>query len=202
MNLEQYEYDFSEQEQPVGPGDNFWLDGKSLAIAFCRAIPERMADLLEVAMSVYASDRRSLQDYRGANTGHRRIRIRLGVRDPRFWSRREMHDRLTDYLCWLSHDPPKDYQYDVLSNGNSPNLKTVFGLEVMRSQVQKLRLHLSADDPWRELVSSYPELARAAAQIAGQDDLNIGQVSSDFVRLYRTYVYEWDSFPVTSSRAA
>ena len=95
MNLEQYEYDFSEQEQPVGPGDNFWLDGKSLAIAFCRAIPERMADLLEVAMSVYASDRRSLQDYRGANTGHRRIRIRLGVRDPRFWSRREMHDRLT-----------------------------------------------------------------------------------------------------------
>ena len=285
MSLQQYEYDFTSLAQPVGLGDNFWLDGRPLAIAFCHAIPERMADLLEVAMTVYASDRRSLRDYRGANTGHRRIRIRLGVRDPRFWSRREMHDRLTDYLCWLSddewsfdfvrrdapataaesdrflfhtkaemcrtlaeaglaegvretvscdsypmrvpekahcgrctsctlrrqalhcsglvsHDPPKDYQYNVLSNGTSLDLDTVFGLEVMRSQVQKLRRHLSADAPWRELVSSYPELARAAAQIAGQDDLNIGQVSSDFVRLYRTYVYEWDSFPVTSSRAA
>ena len=104
MSLQQYEYDFTSLAQPVGLGDNFWLDGRPLAIAFCHAIPERMADLLEVAMTVYASDRRSLRDYRGANTGHRRIRIRLGVRDPRFWSRREMHDRLTDYLCWLSDD--------------------------------------------------------------------------------------------------
>ena len=101
-----------------------------------------------------------------------------------------------------SHDPPQDYQYDVLSNGNSPSPNTVFGLEVMRSQVQKLHLLLSADDSWRELSSSYPELARAAAQIADQSDLNFDQVASKYVSLYRTYVDEWDSFPVTSSRAA
>ena len=457
MNLKQYEYDFTDQAQPVGLGDNFWLDGEPLALAFCHAISGRMADLLEVAMSVYAADRRSLRDYKGANTGHRRIRIRLGVRDPGFWSRSEMNDQLSDYLSWLSddewsicfvkrdapataaesdqflfslppeqparvslfsggldslaglayhanedpisscilvsgytnerladkqrrqaslvrrtwrnspvrghntaishvaipfgidggnkareeksqrtralaflafgvatalqaqtntlwvyengigamnlplnaaqlgvdnyrgvhprslkmaedlfqlalqqsihiqnrflfhtkvemcralvdaglsevaretiscdsfpmrvpnkthcgqctscilrrqalhcsglmsHDPPEDYQYDALSNTNSSSLNTVFGLEVMRSQVQKLRLRLSAEDSWRELSSSYPELARAAAQFAAQNKLNIDQVASKFVRLYQTYVNEWDSFPVTPSRAA
>ena len=457
MSLKQYKYDFTDQTQPVGLGDNFWIDGKPLALAFCHAIPERMADLLEVAMSVYAADRRSLRNYEGANTGHRRIHICLGVRDPGFWSRREMNDRLSDYLCWLSddewsidfvkrdapataaesdqflfplppeqparvslfsggldslaglayhaneapvasytlvsgytnerladkqrrqasmvrmalrnsparghctgishvavpfgidgrsklreeksqrtramaflafgvatalqaqtdtlwvyengigamnlplnaaqlgvdnyrgvhprslkmaeglfqlaleqsirirnrflfrtkvemcralvdtglsevahetvscdsfpmrvpkkthcgrctscilrrqalhcsglmsHDPPEDYQYDALSNSKSPSLSTVFGIEVMRSQVQKLRLSLSAEDSWRELSSSYPELVRAAAHVAAQSNLNIDQVASKFVRLYRTYVNEWDSFPVTPSRAA
>ena len=457
MRLQQYRYDFTNLARPVGLGDNFRLDGRTLALAFCQAIPGRMADLIEVAMSVYAADRRSLRNYRGANTGHRRIRIRLGVRDPGFWSGCEIYDRLIDYLCWLSedewsfdfvkrdapataaesdqflfslpteqparvslfsggldslaglarhaiedpiasyvlvsgwtnnrladkqrlqarllrtawrnnpvpgqspeirhvavpfgidgvngsreeksqrtrafaylafgvatalqaqsnslwvyengigalnlplnaaqlgvdnyrgvhprslrmaedlfqlalersvhiqnrflfhtkaemcgaladaglaevaretvscdsypmrvsgknhcgrctscilrrqalhcsglisHDPPMDYQYDLLSNGNSPNLKTVFGLEVMRSQVQEFRLHLSADNSWLELSSSYPELTRAAAQIARQSDLEFGQVASKFVRLYQAYVNEWDSFPVTSSRAA
>lgn len=456
MSLQLNEYDFTNQAQPVGLGDNFWLDGRPLAIAFCHTIPGRVADLLEVAMSVYAADRRSLRDYGGANTGHRRIRIRLGVRDPALWSRREIYDRLVDYLCWLSedewsfdfvrrdapataaeseqflfplppeqparvslfsggldslaglayhaiedpiasyvlvsgwtndrladkqrlqasllrtawrnnpvqvqtpeirhvavpfgiegingsreeksqrtrafaylafgvatalqaqsnslwvyengigamnlplnaaqlgvdnyrgvhprslqmaedlfqlalersvhiqnrflfhtkaemcgaladaglaevaretvscdsypvrvseknhcgrctscilrrqalhcsglisHDPPMDYQYDLLSNRNSPNLKTAFGLEVMRSQVQKFRLHLSADDSWMELSASYPELARAAAQVAAQSDLILDQVASKFVRLYQTYVNEWDSFPIASTRA-
>ena len=42
-----------------------------------------MADLLEVAMSVYAADRLSRRSYRGMNTGHRQINIRVGVKRPR-----------------------------------------------------------------------------------------------------------------------
>ena len=111
MNLKQYEYDFTDHAQPVGLGDNFWIKGEPMALAFCHAIPERMADLLEVAMSVYAADRRSLRDYGGPNTGHRRIHIRLGVRDPGLWSRPDMDDQLSDYLCWLSDD---DWSFDFV----------------------------------------------------------------------------------------
>ena len=458
MNQALHEYDFTDLAQPVGLGNNFWLDDKRLSRAFCHAIPGRMADLLEVAMSVYTADRRSLRHYVGASTGHRRIRIHVAVRDREFWGQHEIYRRLEDYLCWISedewtisfvqrnaplsiaeseqflfslppekparvslfsggldslaglahhakddpvvsyvlvsgythdrlafqqrqqaslirsvwrnslaprrtpeishiavpfgidsrgrstreeksqrtrafvflalgaatalqaqtetlwvyengvgamnlplnaaqlgvdnyrgvhprslilaeglfqlvleqpiriqnrslfhtkvemcstladtglaevvsetvscdsypmrvpekthcgrctscilrrqalhcsglvsHDQLQDYQYDVLSNGDTLDLDTVFGLEVMRSQVQKLRRLLSADDSWRELVSSYPEVARAAAQIAVQSGLDINRVASEFVRLYRTYVDEWDSFPVTSTRAA
>ena len=457
MSSQQYEYNFTDHTQTVGQGNNFWLDSRPLAKAFCHTIPGRVADLLEVAMSVYAADRMSLRDYGGVNTGHRRIRIRLGIRDPVFWSRREIYERLEYYLCWLSedewsfdfvrrdvpstaaesdwflfpltpeqparvslfsggldslaglayhahedpvasyvlvsgwtndrladkqrlqasflrtawrnsparvqnpeirhvavpfgiegvngsreeksqrtrafaylafgmatalqaqsntlwvyengigainlplnaaqlgvdnyrgvhprslkmaedlfqlvleqsvhiqnrflfhtkaemcgnlanaglaeiaretvscdsypvrvsaknhcgrctscilrrqalhcsgltsHDPPVDYQYDLLSSGNSPDLKTAFGLEVMLSQVQEFRLHLSADDSWLGLSASYPELARTAAQTADQCGLGIGQVTSKLVRLYQAYVDEWDSFPVTPSRVA
>ena len=102
----------------------------------------------------------------------------------------------------MSHDPPQDYQYDVLTNLNSSNLKNTFGLEVMRSQVQKLRRCLSADDSWRQLVSAYPELARTATGISIHDNMSIDQVASEFVRLYRTYVEEWESFPNSFAKAA
>ena len=99
-----YEYDFSNQLAPIGSEDNYWLDGKRLSRVFHQEIPQRMADLLEVAMSVYAADRLSRRSYRGMNTGHRRINIRVGVSDPDFWRRPEITECLRDYLYWLSED--------------------------------------------------------------------------------------------------
>ena len=84
------DYDFSNELAPVGSEDGYWLDDQRLSRAFHHEVPRRMADLLEVAMSVYAADRRSRRNYRGMNTGHRRISVRIGVHDPGFWARPEM----------------------------------------------------------------------------------------------------------------
>ena len=99
-----HNYDFSDELAPVGSGDGYWLDGERLSRAFYQEIPIRMADLLEVAMSVYAADRRSRRNYRGVNTGHRRINVRVGVSDPGFWARPEMTEFLSEFLYWLSED--------------------------------------------------------------------------------------------------
>ena len=97
-------YDFSNELTPVGSGDSYWLDGERLSRAFHREIPIRMADLLEVAMSVYTADRRSRRNYGRVNTGHRQISVRVGVHDPDFWRRPEMTECLGELLYWMSED--------------------------------------------------------------------------------------------------
>ena len=99
-----YDYDFSSELTPVGSEDNYWLDDERLSCAFHQEVPQRMADLLEVAMSVYAADRLSPRNYKGMNTGHRRINMRVGVHDPDFWARPEMTGLLSQFLYWMSED--------------------------------------------------------------------------------------------------
>ncbi len=99
-----YDYDFSSELAPVGSEDNYWLDDERLSCAFHQQVPQRMADLLEVAMSVYAADRLSHRSYEGMNTGHRQINMRVGVHDPDFWARPEMSECLGEFLYWMSED--------------------------------------------------------------------------------------------------
>ena len=104
MNQQEHYHDFSDQPTPAGSTDTYWLNGECLSRAFYQALPRRTADLLEVAMSVYAADRRSRRDFKGTNTGHRQINVRVGVRDRDFWGRPEMTEFLGDFLYWLSED--------------------------------------------------------------------------------------------------
>ena len=82
----------------------YWLNGQRLSRAFCRALRAGLADLLDVVMAVYAADRRSQRSFKGTAAGHRRISIRVGVRNPGLWSAAEMVERLQDLLYWLSED--------------------------------------------------------------------------------------------------
>ena len=104
MNPLPRHHDFPSGPSRVGSGDSYWLDGKCLTRVFYQEIPPRTVDLLEVAMSVYAADRRSRRNYEGYNTGHRQIKVRVGVRDMDFWNRPEMIASLGDFLYWLSED--------------------------------------------------------------------------------------------------
>ncbi|MCY4654388.1 MAG: 7-cyano-7-deazaguanine synthase [Dehalococcoidia bacterium] len=99
-----YDYDFAGEFTPVGSEDNYWLDDEHLSCAFHQEVPRRMADLLEVAMSVYAADRLSPRSYKGMNTGHGQINMRVGVHDPDFWARPEMTGLLSQFLYWVSED--------------------------------------------------------------------------------------------------
>lgn len=99
-----YTYDFASNSQPMDLEGYYWLDGECLSRAFCLELPPRMADLLDVAMAVYAADRRSLRDFKRANTGQRRIHIHLAVREPTIWASSEISGQLRELLSWLSED--------------------------------------------------------------------------------------------------
>ena len=100
MDQSQFYYDFAERIEPGG----FWLDEEYLSRAFCNSIPPAAADLFDVVMSVYEADRRSLRNYKGKNTGQRKLRIRLGLRDPKTWARTDVIDGLMELLYWVSED--------------------------------------------------------------------------------------------------
>ena len=117
MNQQAHYHDFSTQFTPVGSGKSYWLDGECLSRAFYQALPRRTVDLMEVAMSVYAADRRSRRNYRGSNTGHRQINVRVGVRDRDFWDRPELTEFLRDFLYWLSED---EWSFEFVSRQSPP----------------------------------------------------------------------------------
>ena len=74
----------------------YWLNGQRLSRAFCRALRASLADLLDVVMAVYAADRRSPRNFKGAAAGHRRISARIGVRNPGLWSAAEVVEKLQE----------------------------------------------------------------------------------------------------------
>ncbi len=103
MNTSSFTYDFATQVSP-DRDDGFWLDGQRMSHAFCNALPSYVADLLDVAMAVYAADRRSKRHYKMAHTGLRHIHLRVGVRNIALWSRPEIALSLHEVLSWLSGD--------------------------------------------------------------------------------------------------
>ena len=99
-----YEYDFASDAHPMEIEGHYWLNGERISNAFGVELPSRMADLLDVAMAIYAADRRSPRDFKNANTGQRGIQIRLAVREPELWATAEISDQLGELLYWLSED--------------------------------------------------------------------------------------------------
>ncbi len=104
MSHESYYYDFASGAREVCDGGPHWVKGGSLSRGFHFPLPTRVADFLEVALAVYAADRRSPRDFENERTGQREIRVRFGVRDPGLWSSVEMAERLGKFLYWLSED--------------------------------------------------------------------------------------------------
>ena len=99
-----YSYDFATSLQPMDLERHYWLNGACLSCGFGARLPSRIADLLDIAMAVYAADRRSPRDFKGPNTGQRQIQVRLAVREPALWASRDVLTRLGDTLVWLSDD--------------------------------------------------------------------------------------------------
>ena len=93
------------------------------------------------------------------------------------------------------YDPGERYLRDVLTNGANVEPKRLFGLEVMRSQVYQLSRCLDSDEPWQSLIVSFPELMRTHAGLVERYNLDADETCARFVRLFRTYVNEWESCP-------
>ena len=118
MSTSPFTYDFATQPLPDRE-DGFWLDGEQISHAFCEALPPEIADLLEVAMAIYAADRRSVRDYRGAHTGLRHIHVRVGVRNLALWSDAAVVQILQELLSWLSGD---DWSVQFAERASAPML--------------------------------------------------------------------------------
>ena len=78
----------------------------------------------------------------------------------------------------------------------------LYGLEAMRGQVHRIAHCLDSDAPWVALARSFPELARTQAELVAHDGLSADEVKASFIRLYRTYVKEWETFMSPFSLAA
>ena len=104
MSRPSYEYDFTTHAGPKNRACGYWIKSECLSRAFCRPLPSRMADLLDVVMSVYAADRMSPRDFKGIGTGQRGICLRVGVRNPALWNSAKMAELLHNLLYWLSED--------------------------------------------------------------------------------------------------
>ena len=99
-----YNYDFANSSIPIAPDGSYWIDEAHLVRAFFQTLPTKVADLLDVALAIYAADRWSRRDFKGAYTGQRQIHIKVGVRNPGLWTEFNMAQRLQEFLYWLSED--------------------------------------------------------------------------------------------------
>ena len=99
-----HKHDFTARADHIDMGEGFWLDETEISHAFWQVLPDRAADLLEVAMAAYAADRLSLRDFKGVATGQRRLHVRVAVREPDLWSSEGITSGLHEFLNWVSGD--------------------------------------------------------------------------------------------------
>ena len=104
MTAESFTYDFTVHSQRMSIDSTCWVKGEQLSRRFNEALPASAADLLDLSLVVYAADRSSRRNFRQANTGQRRINVRVGLRNPAPWTTPDTGDRLGELLHWLSGD--------------------------------------------------------------------------------------------------
>ena len=92
-------------------------------------------------------------------------------------------------------DDVDGYRRDVLSTQSSLNQKQIYGISTTAYQVSKLKTCLNSHDPWKNLTSEFPKLAVTWAELTRHNGMAHCDVVNGFLRLFSSYVSEWDSFP-------
>lgn len=189
--------------QPVQLGYGAVLEGRAVIHRLARELPPETADLMEIATTAFVVDQLAARPGRidapamtstkaqlilrapaaagsaltrtvSCDTGFSaRVpdRAPCGVRTSCLLRRQALHAAGRDDL-----DAGADYRVSALEE--------VFELQAMLRQVSRLRACLDQADPWRALVSEYPELL---------DTVPLTPV--EVTSLYRSYVQEWEDLP-------
>jgi 7-cyano-7-deazaguanine synthase in queuosine biosynthesis len=152
---EAYRFDFGKEPVQAELERYYWVDDSQLSCAFSSCLPARLADLVDLAMSVYYADRRAVRDRRPyVLTGLRDFDIRLPVRDLELWCESGVATHLTDLLYWFTEDrwtftftsrqspprPSETEQYLSLGPVQQPNITVLFsgGLDSLAGMVTQL----------------------------------------------------------------
>lgn len=99
-----FSYDFADPIAQPRCDYAYWINPNSLSRSFCQPLPTKAADLLDVISAIYTSDRLSRRVYKGVDTGHRQIHVRVGLRNPELWSKTKLAQKLREFLQWLGED--------------------------------------------------------------------------------------------------
>jgi len=152
---EVYRFDFSRDPGKAKLESYYWVDDRRLSRAFGSILPPRLADLVDLAMSVYYADRRAVRVRSPYSlTGIRDFDIRLPVRDLEVWRGGEVAVRLADILYWFTEDqwaftftsrqthprPSETEQYLSPWPVKQPNVTVLFsgGLDSLAGMVTQL----------------------------------------------------------------
>lgn len=97
-------FDFSNIKQSSELEGYFWVNDSRYIQAFGSILPARLADLIDLAMAIYYSDRRVRRIRTQFETGHREIRIRLPMRELEIWRSKRVNADLAELLSWFTED--------------------------------------------------------------------------------------------------
>ena len=93
------------------------------------------------------------------------------------------------------YDLASVYRHDLLSARATLKYRQIYGLEASKYQVHKFANCLASVSPWRSLAASFPNLAITQAALVASQGFGADETAANFIRLFQTYVEEWESLP-------
>jgi 7-cyano-7-deazaguanine synthase in queuosine biosynthesis len=119
--------------RPVQFGYQAVLDGHAVIRRLARELPARAADLLEIAVTIYAVDQLAARPHereqRDGSTWSRDLQLTVPVRDPQLWNAEA--GRLARMLRWLTDDR-WDLEFTQRPSGSGPlDTRDAFLFETM-----------------------------------------------------------------------
>jgi hypothetical protein len=105
--------------------------------------------------------------------------------------------RLALHAADLEHvDLGEGYRYDVKSSLAGVDEKRMYPLWATLDHVDRLRDCLSSESAWETLTETFPELLEIQEETVRHKDGNPQEIANAYVQMYRTYVTEWERFPL------
>jgi 7-cyano-7-deazaguanine synthase in queuosine biosynthesis len=99
-------------------------------------------------------------------------------------------------------DPADAYLRDLLSTSFRGKARRLRALRAMEWQAQRIRMQLGKPDPWRALTLEFPLLRQVATEMCVLGGETQADVQAKLLKLYSTYVDEWEEFSARSLLAA
>jgi hypothetical protein len=104
-------------------------------------------------------------------------------------------------MLQVSHTSAKYYQHDVKYILDGIEARKLYPLWAALDHVDRLETCLASRSPWETLSEAFPELLEIQEEMVQHDGGNPLDIQNAYVRMYRTYVAEWRSFPLGSLAA-
>jgi hypothetical protein len=105
--------------------------------------------------------------------------------------------RLALHAVDLKHvDPGEGYRYDVKGLLAGVDEKRMYPLWATLDHVDLLRDCLSSESAWETLTETFPELLEIQEETVRHKDGNPQEIANAYVQMYRSYVTEWERFPL------
>jgi hypothetical protein len=105
--------------------------------------------------------------------------------------------RLALHAADLEHvDPGEGYCYDVKSSLAGVDEKRTYPPWATLDHLDRLSGCLSSEAPWETLTEGFAEFLEIQEKTVQHDGRAPQEIANAYVQMYRTYVAEWEKFPL------